>query len=101
MRNGSFQEIERRGAFRLDMEKELVDVSWTDGGGQPFKRKITCVDFSRTGVRLDSDQEIPLETVMRVTFKASHPDSRAVTGKVIRCLEQDNGWFEIALQLDT
>ncbi|WDE05566.1 PilZ domain-containing protein [Thalassomonas viridans] len=100
MRDGSSIDIERRGAFRLDMEKELVDVGWTDAGGQQYQKKITCVDFSRTGVRLDSDQPIPLDTKTHILFKAANPGSKSMTGRVIRCKQQDNGWFEIALKLD-
>ena len=37
--------IERRQAFRLDMEKELVDIVWTDEQGHQHQKKIACLDF--------------------------------------------------------
>ena len=91
---------ERRTNFRLDMEKELIDINWVDGKGQAQQKKIVCVDFSRGGLKLDCDLEIPVDTEVTVVFRSAHPDSQTITGKVIRCIKQDNGWFDIALQID-
>lgn len=93
-------EAERRQYFRLDMEKELVDIHWLDDHQQPLQRKITCLDFSRGGLKLDCDHAIPLETKVTVVFKAANPNSQNLHGKVIRCLKQANGYFEIALRLE-
>ncbi len=92
-------EQERRQGFRLDMEKELVDLVWTDNNGDECKKKIACRDFSRGGLKLDCDQEIAIHTNVTVIFKAASPNSQRLDGKVIRCLKLDNGWFEVALQL--
>ncbi|TPH13348.1 PilZ domain-containing protein [Litorilituus lipolyticus] len=92
--------IERRKFFRLDMEKELIDISWTDATGQVQQKKIACLDFSRGGLRLDCDQAIPLTTQVTVIFKAASANNQTLSGKVLRCVKQDSGWFEIALILD-
>ena len=97
------QEIDnedRRQAFRLDMEKELVDITWLNEQGQQSAKKIACLDFSRGGLKLDCDQEIVPTTEITVVFKAADPRSQKLIGRVIRCLKQDNGWYEIALKLN-
>lgn len=91
---------ERRQSFRLDMEKELVDIIWTDSEGRKREKKIACLDFSKGGLRVDCDHEIELQTDATVIFKAASPNSRKLGGRVIRCVKQDNGWYEIALRLD-
>ncbi|MFQ3208834.1 MAG: hypothetical protein ACI9U5_001087 [Colwellia sp.] len=42
-------EIERQISFRLDMEKELVEIFWVDEKGQKYNKSITCLDFLRGG----------------------------------------------------
>lgn len=101
MSESSNHEIERRRSFRLDMEKELVDISWTDSQGQTRTKKVACLDFSRGGLRIDSDIAIEADTEISVTFKATSPDKRTLNGRVLRCTAQDNGWFELAFQLET
>jgi len=91
---------ERRQSFRIDMEKELVDISWQDEKGNVQQRKIVCLDFSRGGLKVDCDQLIPIDAQVEVIFKAAHPQSQKLTGKVLRCVQDDSGWFHIALQLD-
>lgn len=92
--------IERRRAFRLDMEKELIDIKFVDENGKEQQKKIACLDFSRGGVRLDCDHDIPVNTHVTVIFKRAAPQSQVLTAKVLRCIKQSNGWFEIALILD-
>lgn len=97
------QEIEnedRRQSFRLDMEKEIIDIVWLNEQGQQSVKKIACLDFSRGGLKLDCDQAIEKQTAVTVIFKAAHPRSQKLTGRVIRCIKQDNGWYEIALKFD-
>ena len=95
------EESERRKFFRLDMEKELVDIIWINDQQQQLQRKITCLDFSRGGLKLDCDQSIPLHTEVTVVFKAANPNSQNLYGKIIRCIEQPNGYFELALRLNS
>ena len=93
-------ESERRQHFRLDMEKELVDIIWVNEQ-QQLQRKITCLDFSRGGLKLDCDHSIPLQTEVTVVFKVANPNSQNLHGKVIRCITQPNGYFELALRLNS
>lgn len=97
--NEEYQE-ERRQSFRLDMEKELVDIVWVDDEGAGHQKKIACLDFSRGGLKLDCDQEIALQTITTIIFKAASPNHQKLYGRVIRCIKQKNGWFEVALRLD-
>jgi hypothetical protein len=100
MTNSSFKESERRSSFRLDMEKELVDIIWTDENGQEKSKKIACLDFARGGLRLDCDVALPVQTAVTVLFKSASTNNQKLYGKVLRCIKQDTGWFEIALVLD-
>ena len=93
------ENVDRRQSFRLDMEKELVDISWTDEQGQTVTKKIVCVDFSKGGLKLDCDRAIPVNTEVMVTFQQAAPHSQQLPGRVIRCIQQPNGWFELALSL--
>ena len=94
------EEAERRQSFRLDMEKELVDIVWTGADGIERNKKIVCLDFSRGGLKLDCDQAIEVKTPAKVVFKSANPNSQKLYGRVIRCIKQSHGGFEIALRLD-
>lgn len=100
MTDSSFDESERRSSFRLDMEKELVDIIWKDESGQELSKKIVCLDFARGGLRLDCDVALPIQTAVTVIFKSASINNQKLYGKVLRCIKQDTGWFEIALVLD-
>ena len=93
------EENERRQAFRIDMEKELVDIVWLDVSGNEQRKKIACLDFSRGGLKVDCDCEIAANTQVTIIFKAANPNSQKLFGRVLRCIKQDNGWFEVAIQL--
>ncbi|MGL1957666.1 MAG: PilZ domain-containing protein [Colwellia sp.] len=100
MTESSIDEEDRRKSFRLDMEKELVDIVWTDEIGQEITKKIACLDFARGGLRIDCDQALPLNTQVTITFKSASANSQNLYGSVLRCIKQSNGWFEIALRLE-
>lgn len=100
MSDSSFNESERRSSFRLDMEKEFVDIMWEDGDGQAQSKQIVCLDFSRGGLKLDCDVALPVQTPVTVIFKSASENNQKLYGKVLRCIKQDTGWFEIALVLD-
>ena len=93
------EENERRQSFRIDMEKEWIDIVWTDDNGDEKRKKIVCLDFSRGGLKVDCDCEIAANTQVMIIFKSRSPTSQKVFGKVVRCIKQDNGWFEVALAL--
>jgi len=100
MTDSSFDESERRNSFRLDMEKELVDIMWKDENGQEKSKKIACLDFARGGLRLDCDVALLEQTAVTVLFKSASENNQKLYGRVLRCIKQDTGWFEIALILD-
>lgn len=92
--------IERRESFRLDMEKELVDITWTNEDGNEQQKKIACLDFSKGGLKLDCDIELPVNTQVLVVFRQAYPSNQKLAGKVLRCLKQDSGWYQVVLKLD-
>ncbi|SET20556.1 PilZ domain-containing protein [Thalassotalea agarivorans] len=100
MTDSSNEDVERRQSIRLDMEKEIVDIQWTDENNNTRMKKVACVDISRAGIKLDCDQDIPLETRVQVTLKPNTDGSQELGGTVARCIQQDNGWFDIALAWD-
>ncbi|PKG85026.1 PilZ domain-containing protein [Colwellia sp. 75C3] len=100
MTDSSNEEEERRTSFRLDMEKELVDIVWTDEKGQEHNKNIACLDFARGGLKLDCDQHLPINTAVTVVFKSANASNQKLYGKVLRSIKQEGGWFEIGLILD-
>ena len=92
--------VERRRSFRLDMEKELVDIAWTDENGQEHTRKIACLDFARGGLKLDCDVPLPINTAVTIVFKAASNTNQKLYGQVLRCIKQDNGWYEVAVRFN-
>lgn len=100
MTDSSSEEKERRKAFRLDMEKELVDIVWTDEKGQEHNNNIVCLDFSRGGLKLDCDQHLPINTAVTVVFKSENARNQKFYGRVLRSIENERGCFEIGLILD-
>ncbi len=99
MSDNSFDEVERRKSFRLDMEKELVDIEWADEDGQLRSKKIACLDFGRGGLKLDCDIALPTQTDVTIIFKAANANNQKLSGKVLRCIKQESGWFELVLKL--
>jgi len=100
MTDSSGDDLERRSSFRLDMEKELIDIAWTDESGQERIKKIICLDFARGGLKLECDIALPVQTAVTVLFKSASANNQKLSGKVLRCIKQSNGWFELALTLD-
>jgi len=100
MTDSDIDDVERRRSFRLDMEKELVDIVWTDESGKEHNKKIACLDFARGGLKLDCDEALPVNTAVTVVFKSANARNQKLYGKVLRSIKQENGWFEIALVLD-
>jgi len=100
MAEDSSADIDRRKSFRLDMEKEIVDISWIDESNKQRVKKTACLDFSRGGLRLDCDQLLPETTKIMVQFRSAENNSKKLYASVLRCEKQANGWYEIALLLD-
>ena len=89
--------IERRQTFRLDMEKEFIDICWKNEANVEQTKQLVCLDFSRGGLKLESDTAIDITTPVSATFNVKNPNSLVLQGKVLRCIKQENGWFEIVL----
>lgn len=89
---------ERRKSLRLDMEKELVTVFPIDAPTLPHKFQCVCVDVSRGGLKLNSDLPLAAESHIDVLFKPKHPNSAKRRALVLRCDQQAEGWFFVALQ---
>jgi len=100
MTDSDSDDMERRRSFRLDMEKELVDIVWTDESGREHNKKIACLDFARGGLKIDCDEALPLNTAVTVVFKSANARNQKLYGKVLRSIKQESGWFEIALVLE-
>jgi c-di-GMP-binding flagellar brake protein YcgR len=100
MTDNSVNASERRSSFRLDMEKELVDIIWQNDSGKENSKKIACLDFSRGGLKLNCDIALPVQKTVTVVFKSAATNHQKLYGKVLRCIKQDTGLFEIALVLD-
>lgn len=100
MSDSSMQDSdERRQFFRIDMEEELIDIIWQDQKGEERASKVTCLDFSRGGVKADCGEEIPPNTSVIVIFQAAVSNSQRLYGKVLRCLKHKSDHYQIALQL--
>ena len=93
------ENIERRQNFRIDMERELVNISWHDSDGQAHKLQCSCEDFSKGGLRIEHDFAIAIDTVVEFKFQADHPESRFLPAKVVRCIELQNGKFSLGFQM--
>lgn len=100
MSDGSNIDKERRQSFRLDMEKELIDVKWTDSNGRSQHKKVACRDFSKGGLRIDCDVEIDQGSRVEIIIQATSQKPQLLNARAIRCKRQDNGWFEVAFILD-
>jgi len=100
MTDNSNDGIERRKSFRLDMEKEVVDISWVDSDNKQCMKKIACLDFARGGLRLDCDHPLPVDAKVIVQFRSVENNSQKLNTSVLRCEQQKNGWYEVALLLE-
>jgi hypothetical protein len=67
---------------------ELVDVRWEDSTGRTRKALANLEDISLSGVCLQLDDPVPLDTVLRI----SHPNGE-FQGDVRYCLFREIGYF--------
>lgn len=88
--------IELRQSIRLDMEKELIELSWTTKDGTHISRNAMCIDVSNGGLKVNIDRPIELDTHVKVVFKDKLGGSNIMYAKVIReTLVHD--WFDVAM----
>ena len=100
MIKSSDEGAERRSSFRLDMEEELVDITWLDADGRERTKHLCCLDFSLSGLKLDCDEELAIGTAIMVIFTSKNTNNQQFAAKVLRCNKQENDKFIIALILE-
>lgn len=88
---------ERRDSMRIDMEKSLVSLSFIDESGNNKQRDVICVDVSNGGLQVEMDAPLPLRGEVDIVFRGS-PTPKVFRATVLRCNQQDHGWFTIGLQ---
>jgi hypothetical protein len=89
---------ERRSSARLDMEKQMVSIKWTDANKQSQKRLVTCMDVSRGGLKLELEVAIPVDSLVEVQLTPENLSPQTFQAKVIRCAQLEHGWFNIGLK---
>ena len=93
--------VERRNSKRLDMEKQLITISWIETTGSTVVREVTCVDVSNGGLQVELDKPLPIDTTVVVIFNPNHPQCQSYETRVLRSVLQEHGWFNIGLQFIT
>lgn len=78
---------DRRAEARM-LCADLVDVRWKDKSGRNKKAVANLEDISLSGICLQLDAPIPIDTVLRI----SHPKA-AFEGNVRYCLFREIGYF--------
>ncbi len=78
---------ERRAETRM-LCSELVDVHWKDITGRQMRALANLEDISGSGVCLQVDTPVPLDTVLRIC----HPKGE-FQGRVRYCLYREFGYF--------
>lgn len=94
--NGSGH-FERRESARLDMEKQIVSVTW-EQDGKWVARDVMCFDVSRGGFQIEMEQPIPVGSLVKVLFLPHQPQCKTFEAKVLRITRCEHGWFNIGLQ---
>lgn len=89
---------ERRSSVRLDMEKQVVSITWNDNENQSHTQKVTCLDVSRGGLKLEMAHAIEVNSIVEVQFTADDISNKSFAAKVIRCVQLEHGWYNIGLQ---
>jgi c-di-GMP-binding flagellar brake protein YcgR len=89
---------ERRSSLRLDMEKQLISISWQNTSGKTSNRDVMCLDVSNGGLKISLETYIEAGTEVQVKFSQSDLPEQAYVANVIRCIQQPHGWFDVGLQ---
>jgi len=79
--------MDRRAATRM-LCSELVDVHWVDRTGRSEKALANLEDISLSGVCLQMDSPVPLDTMLRIC----HPRGE-FQGSVRYCFFREIGYF--------
>ena len=79
--------IERRTEPRM-LCADLVDVRWKDKAGKSKRAVANLEDISASGVCLQMDEQIPLETEVKINYPKGE-----LTGVVRYCIFREIGYF--------
>ena len=85
---------ERRKSLRLDMENHLVSIL---GPNEGQTKQVVCVDVCNSGISLNLDAPLDVDAEIFVILNPADSDSPKRKGKVLRCVKQDSGWYQIGL----
>lgn len=88
---------DRRDSARLDMEKQIISISWNEGD-EDYSRDVMCFDVSGGGFQIEMEKPLPIGTRVSVLFSPYHPECRTYAAEVLRLTRQEHGWFNIGLQ---
>jgi len=88
---------DRRDSLRLDMEKQLITVSWQGENERQYIRDVMCLDISKGGIKFSIERDIEIDTQVKVQFKPHQIDSKIYLARVLRSVKQDHGWYDIGL----
>lgn len=89
--------MDRRESLRLDMEKHLIEISWTENSAT-VTRSVMCFDVSGGGLQIEMDKPLPLNTQVNVQFQPSESASKLFEAQIIRVIRTENGWFNMGLE---
>jgi hypothetical protein len=78
---------ERRWERRL-LCADLIQIEWTDGGGEARKATAVLEDIARSGACLQTDVPVPVETVVKLRH-----GSKTLEGRVRYCDFREIGYF--------
>ena len=88
---------DRRSSLRLDMEKQLITVSWQGDNDRQYIRDVMCLDISKGGIKFSIERDIEVDTKVKVQFKSNLIESKIFVARVLRSIKQDHGWYDIGL----
>jgi len=91
-------ESDRRKSARLDMEQQLVQISWINGNGATITRDVKCVDVSQGGVQVELDCAIDIGKLVVIVFHPHKSHFKSYETEVLRCTQQQHGWFNLGLK---
>ena len=94
------QENERRKSLRLDMENEMVAIYWSDEIGNVRSKFTACVDVCNGGISINLDSPLIVATEIEVIVNPIDSASPKRKARVLRCSQQQSGWYLIGLTFD-
>ncbi|MFC3092764.1 PilZ domain-containing protein [Alteromonas sediminis] len=89
---------DRRASARLDMEQEVISLSWTDENNQRHEHSVVCSDVSRGGLKLLLPEPLQVDSIVDVQLTPDNVSAKAFNATVVRCIQRQTNEFEIGLQ---